>query len=56
MTMALIAGHSLHETFKAERLPANCGLLWAPAGALGQRARARYERVELTAWATANGA
>jgi glycosyltransferase involved in cell wall biosynthesis len=55
VTMALIVGHSLHETFRGERLPANCELLWAPPGTVGQRARARYEAGELTAWAKANG-
>jgi glycosyltransferase involved in cell wall biosynthesis len=55
VTMALIGGHSLHETIRAESLPANAEVLWAPAGTIGQRARSRYENSELTAWARGNG-
>jgi len=55
LTMALLGGHSLHATFKSESLPGNCQFLWAPAEAIGQSARTRYETRALTSWAKANG-
>jgi len=56
VTLALIRGHSLHESMRGETLPDNARLLWAPAGAAGRTARRRYENTGLVQWAGQNGA
>lgn len=54
-TIALIAGHKLHEQIRREQLPDNCDVEWAPSSALSRLPRARYERGGLSRWVRANG-
>ena len=56
VTMAVIEGFALHEKLRAEPLPGNVGLVWAPPavrgqGARGQWARGRYESGGMTDFA-----
>src|ERR1700726_2736608 len=48
--LALIEGHPPHEQMRAEPLPANCRLLFAPPQSLNRRTRARYESGDLCDW------
>ncbi len=50
VTMAVIAGHPLHQEIVNETLEPNCQVHWAPATARGQLARSRYESGEFTRW------
>ncbi|CAN5497579.1 hypothetical protein BH09PLA1_BH09PLA1_10560 [soil metagenome] len=54
-TLAIIAGHKLHEEITHEQLPANCHVLRAPPETIGKVARMRYERGEFVTWANSNG-
>ncbi|HWE93140.1 MAG TPA: glycosyltransferase family 1 protein [Tepidisphaeraceae bacterium] len=49
-TLALIEGHTLHEPMRAEALPQNCRLHFAPPQVLGRAARIRYESGTLSEW------
>lgn len=53
-TIVVTEGVSLHEEFRREKLPANCGVLWAPPNTTKVRDRARYENSELVEWCKAN--
>ena len=54
-TLAIIAGHTLHEEITRESLPANCYVMRAPSTTSGKVARMRYERGEFAQWASSNG-
>ncbi len=50
VTMAVIAGHPLHQEITKETLEPNCHVHWAPATTRGQLARSGYETGEFTRW------
>ena len=50
VTMAVIAGHPLHQEMTKETLEPNCQVHWAPAKARGQLARSGYETGEFARW------
>jgi glycosyltransferase involved in cell wall biosynthesis len=52
VTLALIEGHSLHETIRNDAIPPNARLLWVPVSAVGRSARRRYESGGFVQWAT----
>lgn len=50
VTMAVIAGHPLHEEIRKETVEPNCQVHWAPPATRGQLARRGYETGEFTRW------
>ena len=55
ITLAITAGHPLHEEIDREALPGNCRVFRAPPDTSGKVARLRYERGPFVRWATGNG-
>jgi glycosyltransferase involved in cell wall biosynthesis len=53
-TLAIIAGHKLHEEIERESLPANCKVFRAPAETINLVKRTRFERNDLVEWAGKN--
>lgn len=54
VTLALITNYPLHEELRHPDLPGNCQLHWAPPRTIRRPARARYEKDELSEWASSN--
>lgn len=55
VTAALVEGNHIHERIRSVEMPENLNTLWAPSIAQSRARRARWERRDLVAWATANG-
>ncbi|MDB5328114.1 MAG: glycosyl transferase, group 1 [Phycisphaerales bacterium] len=54
VTMALISGHTLHESIRRESAPSNCDLFWAAPEAADRRRRGSFEKTTLADHARKN--